>query len=213
MLLTFCALFLLVMTSEAQMRRVYGRPRYGRPRPAYVRQLPAFQPTVNLSLGYGFPALDKNFMPEFYEAYSGNISQTGPFTGAIDYRFSRFMSIGLMATHNKLTAPYYDYGSSSALPAFNANVENWSFMVNLVRYFPAGKVVSPYLRTAIGINSWKQEYTYPDGSKAPVIPDRLPDLAYQAGLGVNINLSKHAGLFVEAGYGKYVLHGGLQIRL
>lgn len=213
MLLALCALFLLTIASEAQMRRVYGRPRYGRQRPAARQQLPRFQPTLNLSFGYGFPALDKDFMPEFYEAYAGNISQTGPFTGAIDYQFSRVMSIGVMVTHNRLTAPYYDYTGSPTVPAFDAKVENWSFMLNVVRYFPAGKAVSPYLRTAIGVNSWTQTYTAPDGSKAPVIPDRLPDLAYQAGLGVNLNLSKHAALTLEAGYGKYIVHGGLQFKL
>jgi hypothetical protein len=82
-----------------------------RPHPQHYphrQKRPAFKPTVNLSLGYGFPNLDKNYLPdEFYgavNAYKGNqSSQTGPFTGALDFQFSRYNSIGIMGTYGKAT--------------------------------------------------------------------------------------------------------------
>jgi hypothetical protein len=40
----------------------------------------------------------------------------------------------------------------------------------------------------------------------------LPDLAYQVGLGANFKLSPNAGFFIEAGYGKYILNGGLSLK-
>lgn len=211
-LLTVLSLLFLI-ASEAQMRRMYGKPRHARGRQERAgRNLPRFQPTVNLSFGYGFPALDKDFLPEFYEAYRGDITQTGPITGALDYQFSRVMSIGVMVTHSKVSAPYYDYYSSSADPAFTARLNNWSFMLNITRYIPVSAAVTPYLRTAIGFNSWEQTYTDPNGNKAPVIPADLPDFAYQAGIGARFNLSKNAGIFLEAGYGKYIAHGGLTLK-
>lgn len=208
----FLALIFINAAADAQFRRVQGRPRHGRPQQKIREKLPRFTPTVNLSFGYGFPALDKDFLPEFYEAYRGNVSQTGSITGALDYQFSRRMSVGIVVTHNKVSAPYYDYYSSSSVPAFTADLNNWSFMLNITRYIPLSAAVTPYIKTAIGINAWQQTYTDVHGNEAPVIPAALPDLAYQVGLGARFNVSKNAGLFIEAGYGKYIAHGGLSLR-
>src|ERR1700690_333230 len=81
----------------------YG-PRY--PRRRMNENLPPFKPTINISFGYGFPNLDKYALPEFSNMYQGTTtSQLGPVTGAIDYRFTRNMSIGVLVTHGKVTAP------------------------------------------------------------------------------------------------------------
>ncbi len=214
-LVTFC-LILLALTSEAQY--FPGRirpPRYRRSYPRQVQprqQLPKFQPTVNLSIGYGFPNLDKNELAQFYNAYQGTSAQKGPITGAFDYQFSRYMSIGVMGTYGKVTAPYYDYSSSSATPSFTGSLENWSVMLNMVNYIPTyNNHVNPYFRTAIGINNWKQNYLDETGAKAAIVDDPS-QFAYQASLGARFNLSKQAGFYLEVGYGKYILNGGLTLR-
>ncbi len=38
---------------------------------------------------------------------------------------------------------------------------------------------------------------------------RPTDLAYQVGIGAKFKLSKNAGIFAEAGYGKYIVQGGV----
>ncbi len=224
-------LFLMVsVAGEAQYYRYHNprpRIRYGRvyTRPPLVQQRitpqrgapapksrPSFQPTVDFSAGYGFPNLDKNQLALFNNSYMGNTSQTGPANGAIDYRFSRNMSIGLLGTYGKVSAPYYSYNSDGTNPDFTGSLENWSLMLNIMSYLPAqGKTIEPYLRTAIGVNSWKQNYVDPMGNKAAIAADPS-QLAYQVALGTKINMSKNAGLFVEAGYGKYILNGGLTLR-
>jgi len=191
----------------------YGRMRIGR-RPGFRQHriqenLPPFEPSLNVSIGYGFPNIDKYELVDFYGMSKGNASQTGPLMASVDYQFSRFMSIGVITTHGQVSVPYYGYGSSS--PAFTGNLDNWSVMLDFVRYMPAGKTVAPYLRTAIGVNIWKQDYTDPSGNKAAAVNDPS-GLAYQASLGARFNLSKSAGLFIEAGYGKYILNGGLAFR-
>jgi opacity protein-like surface antigen len=188
----------------------YGRrPHY--PRNRRAQNLPPFQPTVNLSFGYGFPNLDKNELPEFYNLYKGTTtSQTGPITGAVDYRFSRNMSVGVLVTRGKVTAPYYDYNNPSN-PEFAGSLDNWSVMLNFMRYIPAGEKVTPYLRTAIGINSWQQSYTDAQGNKINM-DGTTSELAYQVGLGADFYLSENAGIFLEGGYGKYILHGGLTFK-
>lgn len=210
------------ISSEAQYYRV--RPRvqvrvrpqpYGRlvpPQRRATEKRPAFQPTINLSIGYGLPNLDKNQLANFYNSYKGNFSQTGPITGAVDYQFSRYMSIGLLGTYGKVSVPYYDYNSDGKTPSFTGSQENWSVMLNLMSYIPTNtKQVEPYLRTAVGINNWKQTYLDPSGAVAaqPMEPSQL---AYQISLGTRINVSKQAGFFVEAGYGKYILNGGLTLK-
>src|SRR3989442_789744 len=90
-------------TAANAQGRIYGRGRrFGGPslrERMQERNLPKFVPSVNFSIGYGFPNSDKNLLPEFYNYYKGNVSQSAPITGALDYRFSRNMSIGVMVTH------------------------------------------------------------------------------------------------------------------
>lgn len=215
LLLPALIIFLLLSTiADAQVimrRRPPGRMS-PRQQERIRERLPKFEPTVNLTIGYGVPNLDKEFLPEYYDLYHTSATQKGPFTASLDYQFSRRMSIGLMVTHGTVSTPYYDYYNPSDEPVFLAKYENWSLLLNLVRYIPAGKKVSPYLKTAIGINLWEQQYTDADHNDLAVGEVSLPDLAYQAAIGVRFNLSAKAGLFVEAGYGKYVAQGGLAFK-
>ena len=220
---------LIALVSEAQMSGTviihggpppYGRRYYGRPypppprprRPMPPRRQTHFTPTVNLSIGYGFPNLDKNFLPEFIDAYKGSLTQNGPITASFDYQFSPVTSIGVMGTYGKVSVPYYDVASSSHEPTFTGNIENFSVMFNMMTFIPSReKAVSPYLRTAIGVNNYKQEYLYPDGQTAATV-DNPSELAYQVSLGARLNLSPKAGFYIEGGYGKYILNGGLTLR-
>ncbi|QEC69799.1 porin family protein [Panacibacter ginsenosidivorans] len=211
--------------SEAQFRYhyYYGRPRVRSrvrvapaPRRPQTRQTAPkkapFEPTLNLSIGYGFPNLDKDHLYNFYNSYRGNSSQTGPITGAIDYQFNRNMSIGVIGTYGKVSAPYYNYSNSTNIPDFTGKLENWSVMLNIMTYFPTyNRKVEPYLRTAIGVNNWKQDYIDETGAKVYDL-ENPTILAYQASLGARFNISKNAGLYIEGGYGKYILNGGLTLK-
>lgn len=171
-----------------------------------------FKKSVNIFIGYGFPNVDQNYLPRYEELYHGTISQAGPFIAALDYQFSRKVSIGAIITRGTVTTPYYD-SASPAQPAFTAKLYNWSFMFDVVRYILLNQKIFPYIRTAIGINSWKQDYTAIDGSKASVRPVALPHLAYQAGIGAKFMICGRTGVFIEGGYGKYVFNGGLSVKL
>lgn len=200
------------------VQRGYRRP--PPPRRPPVRRNPqqrqpqqtGFKPTVNLSIGYGYPNLDQDQLAQFTDAYQGSISSNGPVTGSFDYQFSRTTSIGLTGTYGKVSAPYYDNFSSDNTPAFTGKLENWSVMLNLVNYFPTRqKTISPYLRTAIGVNNWTGDYLDNDGIKVATVP-KPTAFAYQASLGARINLSERAGFYAEAGYGKYIVNGGITLK-
>jgi hypothetical protein len=195
------------------MRRGYGR-QMGPSRSPQQRRMPRqnFKPSVDLAVGYGFPNEDQQQLPEFQNLYKGSVSQSGPITGSLNYRFSQGMSIGILATHGKVSVPYYDnFGPVTAGPVLNGMLENTAVMLNIVRYMPGGPALTPYVRTAIGVNIWQQTFTDAFGNK--VDPGPLPDLAYQVGIGAKINMSKNSSFFIEAGYGKYILHVGLSLKL
>lgn len=216
--LLFCIAVLSFSGVAQSQVFVSPRYRYYRVRPQRpLRQphpiIPHFDPVVELSLGYGFPNIDKNYLPDYYQAYYNNSSMAGPFTGSINYRFSRFSSVGILVTHGTVQAPYYLFGSGTASPDFTVKLNNWAFMLNMVNYLSGSKNVSPYTRVAIGVNSWQQDFTDALGNKLSMQQIHLPDFAYQLGLGVNFKLSKNTGLFIEGGYGKYIVEGGLTFKL
>jgi predicted porin len=82
----------------------------------------------------------------------------------------------------------------------------------MMTYFPSYQTVSPYIRTAIGISNRTEDYIYSNGSKAIEGGNDISDLAYQVSIGTRFNLSPNAGFYIEAGYGKYIVNGGLTFR-
>jgi hypothetical protein len=219
---------LFVLISGIAEAQVYGggmymRRGYRRPPPRQMqrnpqkKKPPVYHPTVNLSIGYGYPNLDKNYFPDQFvgslNAYRGSeFTQTGPVTAALDFQFSRYNSIGVIGTYGKASVPYYDFSSTGATPIFTGDLKSYSVMLNMMTYFPSYQTVSPYIRTAIGISNRTEDYMYPDGSKAVIGSDNLTDLAYQVSIGTRFNMSQNAGFYVEAGYGKYIVNGGLTFR-
>ncbi len=177
------------------------------------RKTAAFEPSVNLSVGYGFPNLDNQYFANFTDYHKGSIAnQPGPFTGAIDYQFSRYLSIGVMGTYGKVSQSYFLHDNTTTTPDLSGNYENWSLLLNVVTYLPTrSKAISPYLRTAIGYNNWEQDYTDVNGVKTMGV-EAPTQLAYQASLGAKLNLSPRAGIFLEGGYGKYIASGGLALK-
>jgi predicted porin len=183
-----------------------GAPRTYRRGPG--REPVKYNPSVDFSIGYGFPNLDKNLLSDFYGYYRSNASQTGPVSGSIDYQYSKYNSIGILATYGKASVLYNSYGTASSV---TGNIESWSVMLNLINYMPGTDKVNPYLRTAIGINSATINYLYNDGTHA--FGSNSPsDLAYQVSLGAKFGLSKKSSFFIEAGYGKYILQGCLSFK-
>lgn len=87
---------------------------------------------------------------------------------------------------------------------------NTAVLLNFTRYMGMSQKIMPYTRTAIGINTGQAKYLNADGTKATE-DDGSTSLAYQVGLGCQFNVTKHGGFFVEAGYGKYIVSGGLKM--
>ena len=114
---------------------VYIQRGYRRPPPRPMQRYPryprqrqqTYHPTVNLSFGYGYPNLDKSYFPDQFNgainAYKGTqYTQTGPITGALDFQFSRYNSIGVMGTYGKVSVPYYDFTAIG----INTRTENYT---------------------------------------------------------------------------------------
>jgi hypothetical protein len=170
---------------------------------------PKFDPKISFSLGAGFPNLDLNQLAGFINYYKGQASKSAPIIGSIDYQYSRTSSIGLMVTHGQVSAPYYDYSGNQV---FTGSLDNWSVMVNMMNYMPTNSIVEPYLRTAVGINIWNQNYVDGLGNKMGYVSEPSM-LAYQISLGANFSLSKNIKFYTEAGFGKYILQAGLKFQI
>ncbi|OQP65780.1 hypothetical protein A3860_14375 [Niastella vici] len=167
-----------------------------------------FKPTLDVSIGYGFPNLDKYLLTDFYNYYHGSTTQTGPIIANIDYHFTPRMAIGVMVNYGKVSRPYYN--DNSGEQSFTGSLTNTAVLLSFTRYMGMSQKIMPYTRTAIGINTGQAKYLNSDGSKAADGDDGT-SLAYQVGLGCQFNVTKHGGFFVEAGYGKYIISGGLKM--
>ena len=190
----------------------YGMRPHRHPSNRYpVYNLPPFKPTVLLSFGYGLPNLDKDQMLLFSDHYQGKVQQTGPIFGSIDYQFNRTTSIGAAVSYGKVSSPYYDYNGNPD-PDLYGKLEDWSIMLDMVRYMPLSKTVSPYLKTSVGVSMWNENYTDSYGNKV-VFGDNPGMFAYQISVGARFDVASQTGLFIEAGYGKYILAGGLSFKL
>jgi hypothetical protein len=180
----------------------YGHRHYRSARPTY----PTFKPVVYASIGYGFPNVDAyQFSDDYYNGlYKGTVSsQTGPITGSIDYRYNRYNSIGVLATYGKVGVPYYDGANTYQ---GTVNLETWSVMLNIMQYAPLSNSATLYFREALGANINNISNTGYVGNYVNYQPDVF---AYQLGIGVRFKLTQNVGFFTEAGYGKYIIHGGL----
>jgi hypothetical protein len=200
--------------SNAQYGGGYGGyGRYGRSRgyrQQQFREMENFKPSLDVSVGYGFPNLDKYLFSDFYGYYQGRATQTGPIIASLDYHFAPRMAIGVMVNYGKVSRPYYDFNTSQQ--DFTGSLTNTAVLLNFTRYMgSARQTVVPYTRTAIGFNTGSAKYLASDGSKAANTDDGTT-LAYQIGLGVQINATKNGGFFVEAGYGKYIVAGGVKLK-
>lgn len=184
----------------------YGRPRgYRRER---IQELENFKPSLDVSIGYGFPNLDKYLLTDFYGYYHGSTTQSGPIIASVDYHFAPRMAIGVMVNYGKVSRPYYNYNNGEQ--DFAGSLTNTAVLLSFTRYLGGSQKIMPYTRTAIGINTGQTKYLNADGSKA-ADNDEGTSLAYQVGLGAQFNVTKHGGFFIEAGYGKYIISGGLKM--
>ncbi|MDB5230704.1 MAG: porin family protein [Chitinophagaceae bacterium] len=207
---------------QAQYGRVYGgNGGYGQQPPQYPRNngrqqnYGPFQPTVGFSLSYAYPNADANQLYQFNRYDQGKTTSNGRVNAALDFRFTRTASLGLMASYGKVSAPYYSYNNFSDMPDMTGSLESFSVMLNYQQYFQtgvAGSFFSPYMRTAIGFNSWSQDYRDATGAKLNYSTTDLPVLAYQASIGADLKLGQNTSFFIEAGYGKYLLNAGLSFK-
>src|SRR5882724_1451446 len=99
-----------------------------------------FDPSVNVSIGYGFPNLDSYLLDEFYGYYHGTAKYTGPITASVDYRFNPRISVGILASYGKVSRPYYSFDSN--IKTFTGSLNNASIMLNLMRYLPGSAKVT-----------------------------------------------------------------------
>ncbi len=185
----------------------YGTKNYSSRQPKKNKHEQDFKPIVYVSFGYGFPNLYASQLPEnsaINNYNKGVTTSSGPITGSIDFRFNRNSSFGVLTTYGKVNAPYTNY---SALNVGKGTIETWSVLLNLMNYAPLSNTATLYFRVAFGANiNSTTSFNDPSGGTLLISP---ASFAYQVGIGTRFDIAKNTALFAEAGYGKYILQGGL----
>ncbi|HTJ10472.1 MAG TPA: hypothetical protein VL547_00525 [Dinghuibacter sp.] len=161
---------------------------------------------VSFSVGAGLPNLDTRYLPAFDGMSMGGVTRSAVVTGSLMCRVTRRLEAGVTTTYGSVSASYSEPGSVG-FSGFSGKLEDWTIMATLQRTFPMGRRVSAYIKTALGAHLWTQSYTEPGASAD------LPVLAKQVCGGVRLRCLRRAGLFVEAGYGEYVVLGGIFIHV
>lgn len=208
--LFFITAFLITTTTNAQ---IIVRTRSGITVLKQVRQNKhrkdeKFKLHFHVSTGYGIPNVDQSYLPEYYSFSRSRIYEKGPFTGSLDLQLNKKTSVGLLVTSGSVSAAYHNYNPNSPLQEFTGRFDNYSVMFSLNRYLTVNSKIIPYTRIAMGVNLWKQSYIDSDGANADVSQVDLPELAFQASVGVKLKIVRAIALFVDAGYGKYILNAG-----
>ena len=159
-----------------------------------------FKPEISVKIGYGFPNVDTYQFSDYVGLYKGSISQTGPITSSVDYKYNSTNSIGIMATYGKVAIPYTDGNNNYE---GKVNLETRSVLANFMQFRPLTNSATFYFHEALGASINNVNYL----GNVPVITPA--SFAYQLGVGAKFKISEKTSFFAEAGYGKYVLHGGL----
>ena len=199
------------------MRYGYGARPYGQQfyrqkrRPTMIDS--TFKPHFLITIGYGFPNLDKGqFVQTYQYNYIAN-NYSGPLTGSLEYALSRNSAIGVSISHSKATATYYYNNGGQSSPQFYGELNNTSIMLNYKKYlYTNSEHVAPYTRSALGVNIWNERYYYPNGTTLNLSANPS-ELAYQLSIGSEFRIHSQSGFYIEAGYGKYILNAGLLLKL
>lgn len=169
-----------------------------------------------VSLAYGFPNLGAVVLNTYedYNAYS--VSGIGPIHLKYDYalsdKISLGVSIGYVSFKAKWTYDYYDYNTFTT----QAYDESWTgsslgILARFNYHFATSEKLDPYVGLGAGYNSWtfKFESDYPGAIESSLV---LPPIGFEGGVGVKYFFSDNVGAYLELGYGKSLLQGGIAFK-
>ncbi|HRY33781.1 MAG TPA: hypothetical protein P5531_12515 [Bacteroidales bacterium] len=174
-----------------------------------------------ISLGYGFPNLNKSLFNAYKSFGDFKVEGSGPFHAKFEYGINESLGIGLsINTVNAKTTwtdsyeefdtvsfQYVTYNYSKGFDYFSlaANIRmNYHFFTN--------ENLDVYVGLGLGYNFAKSEF-FADWEDAPdlTLKSILP-LGFEITGGMRYYFSENFGLYLESGLAKSVIQGGLSIK-
>lgn len=175
-----------------------------------------------LSVGIGGPNLVKKLFElsatdGFSEEADAKVTGVGPYHVKYEYGVSKHIGIGLSAGF--VTVGYdrafqgYDYVNNVSVPAKETfSLTNFVFVPRINFHMGSNKYVDPYFGLGAGYQLYNLKYTNTDPSGLSTFAFPASGLAMEVVFGTRIMFSQNLGIYIETGYAKSLMQGGLTLK-
>lgn len=175
---------------------------------------------VAFTAGYGYPnwgqiGINIILDSSIYQRYSPYKS-VGPIHFRGEYGLSKSIGLGLSVNYNSFGGQwfrdYYQYLGYSKFYSENMSVKSISLMARFNLHFAVSNQVDPYCGIAAGYKliTYKYHSDYPG-----VVYDYTGGLpvGFETTIGIRYYFSDIVGIYVEMGFAKSIIQGGISLKL
>jgi opacity protein-like surface antigen len=173
------------------------------------------------TLGYGFPNLGKSILSagDYYE--DEKIFGVGPMHARFEYGLTDRFGIGVsinFATFGHTWNETYDvYNSTTGLYTsttyeYEEKVTSLAFLIRFNRHFEVSDKVDIFSGFGLGYNSWKATYSSNNPNDTNESISFPIPIGMEATLGVRFYFTDNIGAYIEAGWAKSIIQGGIAFK-
>ncbi len=174
-----------------------------------------------ISLGYGFPNLNKSVF-KVYKSYLGyKVEGSGPFHAKFEYGITESLGIGLSINTVNAKASWKDTYEEFDTVTFQyvekEYTEGFKYFslaanIRLNYHFVTNENLDVYAGLGLGYNNAKYEY-FSDYELSPVLSlSSIFPLGFEITAGLRYYFTPNIGIYVESGLAKSAFQGGLAIK-
>lgn len=180
-------------------------------------------------LGYGFPNLGKSIL----KANEGIDGQTnykatgfGPMHFRFEYALSETWGIGMSSNFNTFGDKWTESGTNSVYNTTTGNYDNVPYsydysdkvtsvniLVRFNKHWAAGSKADIFSGTGIGYNLFKDTYKSTDPNSTNASFNFPIPVGFESTVGVRIFFSDNLGMYIEGGWAKDIIQGGVVYKL
>ena len=169
-----------------------------------------------ITVGYGFPNVGKSVL-KTYESYAGyKVSGFGPLSVKGEYALSDKIGFGLSVNYVSFAATWIEDGTDAAgntIPyTYTFSRSSVSVLGRMNIHFATSEKLDPYWGVGAGYRTGSYKFTsndpfYTGNITFPTIP-----FGFETTIGLRYYFSDNIGAYVEMGYAKALIQGGLALK-
>jgi opacity protein-like surface antigen len=168
-----------------------------------------------VSIGYGFPNLGKSFF-KTYESYSDyKVTGFGPMHIKYEYGVSDKIGLGLSVNIVTFKVAWTEtpWSSADSTASYEHRIKSsaYSALARMNLHFATQAKIDPYWGFGLGYSGRKYTYetddpNYPDDTFS--LTNLIP-LGFESTIGCRFYFTDNIGAYIEAGFSKSIVQGGL----